>query len=151
VADKLKKENELNDEAFRKQIITGSLSPLYETQAKLKLNHIAKFDEPEDNNIIYPSDKHVVLNPVRITDERGITRIRYFVLLPATSELFEWTLVPPNLVRTKYYNDNEPIIKTINNFTPWDYSYKTLDDDMFWSQKVLLKENGKYKYLTKLQ
>ena len=151
VANQLKKENELSDQAFRKQIITKSLSPLYETRAKLKLNHIIKFDEPENNDLIYPADKRVVLNPVRITDEKGITRIRYFVLLPATSELFEWTLVPQNLVRKKNYNDNELIIKTLSNFTPWDYSYKTLDDDLFWNKKVLLREDDKYKYLTKIQ
>jgi len=43
------------------------------------------------------------------------------------------------------------VIKAISGFTTWNYAYKTLDDDQFWRDKVLLKEGGRYKYLAKLR
>ena len=146
----MKKEKKFIDENYRKQIIATKLLPFYENQAKLRLNNITKVDGPDQFNIIYPSDRYVILNPVKITDEKGATRIRYFVFLPETDEIFEWTLVPPYLLHKDEYMD-EPVTKAIGSLTTWNYSYKTLDDDHFWSEKVLLKEGGKYKYLTKLQ
>jgi hypothetical protein len=149
VADQLKKEREAEVSTFRDQLSTRYLLPFYNKQAKLKLNHIIKFDF-RDFNLIYPKDRHVVINPMSVTDEKGAITIRYFVLLPQTNEIFEWLLVKPTPLNKNDYTDN-PITKTINTFTKWDFSYPTLDDSAFWNDKVLLKENGNYKYLKKLQ
>jgi len=151
VADELKKEKEAEDRAFRNQITTSYLLPFYNKQVKLKLNHIIKLtSNPKDFNLIYPKDKRVVINAISITDEKGTITIRYFVLLPETNEVFEWQLVKPNILHKNDYTDN-PISNTINAFTKWDFSCPTLDDDIFWSKRVLLKEDGNYKYLKKLQ
>ncbi|HEY2583283.1 MAG TPA: hypothetical protein VGI43_15840 [Mucilaginibacter sp.] len=150
VADVQKKEKELADEIFRKQLIINLLKPFYEAQIKLKLSRIVKADTPAEYNLIYPKDKHVILNPIKITDEHGIVSIRYFVFLPQTNEVFEWNLATPHILHKDEYTD-EPITKTINALTTWDYSYKTLDDDAFWNEKVLAKDGANYKYLNKLQ
>ncbi len=149
VADQLKKERVAEVDTFREQISTRYFLPFYNKQAKLKLNHIIKFDF-KDFNLIYPKDRHVVINPVSIADEKGAITIRYFVLLPQTNEIFEWLLVKPNPLNKDDYTDN-PISNTISAFTKWNFSYPTLDDNAFWTDKVLLKENGYYKYLKKLQ
>jgi hypothetical protein len=126
------------------------LVPFYKKQVKLKLNHFAKADTAEAFNMIYPKDKHVILNALRVTDEKGVTRIRYFIFLVKTDEVFEWKLIPPYIIHKHDYT-NQPIIKAISAFTTWNYSYKTLDDDNFWNEKVLAKEGSDYKYLKKLQ
>jgi hypothetical protein len=94
-------------------------------------------------------DKRLILNPMKITDEKGFTRIRFFVLLPETNEIFEWNLVKPYILKKDEYTD-DPIMKTLRAFTTWNFSYPTLDDPNLWNEKVLAKEGGKYKYLTKL-
>jgi len=150
VADKLKKENELADNEFRKQAADTLLLPFYTRETKLKLNNFASVDTAEAENLIYPKDKYVILNALRVTDEKGIIRIRYFVFIVKTREVFEWTLVTPSIIKKDDYT-NDLVIKTIGALTSWDYSYKTLDDNAFWNEKVLAKENGNYKYLVKLQ
>ena len=150
VADELKKEKELADDTFRSQLITNSLIPFYNNQIKLKLNHILKADASKRYNLIYPKDAHVVLNPIKITDEKGVSSVRYFVFLPHTNEVFEWTLLTPHILRKDEFA-NDPIFKAMNAITKWNYSYKTLDDDAFWNEKVLAKDGSNYKYLKKLQ
>jgi len=150
VANVLKKEKEDKDKAFRKQLIENTLIPFYNKQVELKSNQIFKTDIPKQYNLIYPKDMSVIINPIKITDSNGVDHIRYFVFLMETHEVFEWNLVMPNLIIKGDYAD-EPITKTISKFTPWDYSYTTLDDNAFWSEKVLAKDGSKYKYLIKLQ
>ena len=139
------------NDAFRIKMVYGTLNPFYKDQAKHRANHIITIsDTTELFNLIYPKDRHVILNPRRIIDENNDTHIRFFVLLPQTKEIFEWTLVKPYLLKKGEYLD-EPVVKTIGAFTIWDYTYQTLDDDKFWADKVLAKENGHYKYLVKLK
>ena len=151
VANKLKAMKSDENDAFRIKMLYGTLNPFYKDQAKHRANHIITIsDTTELFNLIYPKDRHVILNPRRIIDENNDTHIRFFVLLPQTKEIFEWTLVKPYLLKKGEYLD-EPVVKTIGAFTIWDYTYQTLDDDKFWADKVLAKENGHYKYLVKLK
>lgn len=149
VADELKKEKETEDNSFRDDVKKKYLFPFYDKQVKLKLNHIKRYTL-SDYNLIYPKDKHVVLNPISITDENGGISVRYFVLLPKTNEIYEWQLVKPNALKKGDYTDNV-ITKTLGTLTKWGYSNNTLDDDTFWNKKVLLKDGSSYKYLKKLQ
>jgi hypothetical protein len=150
VADQLKNEKEAANSAFRKRLITDLLIPFYDRQVKSKLNHISKAAKPEEFNLIYPADMHIVINPIKITDENGVTRIRYFVFFPQKNEVYEWTLITPHVLGKNEYTD-EPILKTMNALTTWDYSYKTLDDQPFWDEKVLTKEGAGYKYLRRIE
>jgi len=150
VANNLKKEKELADGEFRKRVADGLMLLFYTKQLKLKTNGFIKADTAEVYNMIYPKDGRVVLNALRVTDQKGVTRIRYFIFLVKTNEVFEWKLVTPNVVKKDDFT-NESVIKTIGALTRWDYSFKTLDDDNFWNEKVLAKEGAGYKYLKKLQ
>jgi hypothetical protein len=150
VADELKKTKELENDAFRKELITNYMIPFYNKQAKLRVNHIIKASNPEEFNLIYPKDRHVVLNPIKITDEKGVTSIRYFVFLLSTHEVFEWNFVPRHVMHQGEFA-NESILKGIGTLTKWDYSFKTLDDDIFWNEKVFAKEGSNYKYLKKIE
>jgi hypothetical protein len=150
VADELKKETDAGNVEFKKHVLDNELLPFYRRELKQKKNRFFKYEGPEKFNLIYPADRHVVLNPLKVTDENGVTRMRFFVLLPATGEIFEWKLVPPIVLKKGEFTD-EPVTKAIGRFTTWDYSFVTLDDDLFWNDKVLLKENGHYKYLVKLK
>jgi len=100
--------------------------------------------------LIYPKDKKIILNPIEVTDEKGVNYIRYFVLFPKANEIYEWTLVKPNILKAGEYSD-DPINNTIGALTTWDFSYKTLDDTAFWDEKVLAKDGGTFKYLKKMQ
>ncbi|SDL87975.1 hypothetical protein SAMN05421820_102387 [Pedobacter steynii] len=42
-------------------------------------------------------------------------------------------------------------MENLAKITKWDYSYDTLDDEQFWNNYVLLKENGAYRYLKRLK
>jgi hypothetical protein len=151
IATVLKKEKELVDQVFRSQIKTQILLPFYYNQVKSAANHIIKIpDTSAYFALIYPKDKHVILNPMKITDENGVKSIRYFVLLPQTNEIFEWNLIKPYILKKdEYFSD--PIIKAICAFTPWDFSYPTLDDETFWDKEVLAKDENNYKYLNRLK
>lgn len=150
VANKLKEENAAADLSFRKLQIAGLLLPFYQDQVRLKSNHIFKADTPEVFYLIFPKDKHVILNPIKITDEKGIMSIRYFIFIPKTNEVYEWIFPERNVLGKDGYTD-EPINKAIGALTVWDLSYKTLDDDNFWNEKVMAKDGAGYKYLKKLQ
>ncbi|MDO3625496.1 hypothetical protein [Mucilaginibacter sp. BT774] len=150
IANSLKNDKEEDNRVFKEKMIKDILLPFYKAQIQSHSNHIIKLeDTSEDFLLIFPKDRHVVLNPIRITNENGITTARYFVLLPNTKELYEWTLIRPTLLNVTH-NEN-PIIYALSAFTIWDYSFKTLDDDAFWNYKVLAKEGGNYKYLTKIK
>jgi hypothetical protein len=150
VADTRKKEDETMRDAYHDKIVNEILLPFYKAQIKIKNNHITVLnDEAKDFTLIYPKSKEVIINPLKVTDEKGITSIRYFVLIPKINEIYEWTLVKPNIIKKGQYADS-PINDTMGSVTKWDYSYKTLDDIAFWNEKVLLKEGDTFKYLKKL-
>ncbi len=150
VADELKKEKILDDSTFRKKMIDDRLLPFYEKQSQQKLNQIIKVEGPETYNVIYSSNKNVILNPIKITDEKGVSKIRYFVFLLQTNDVFEWNLVTPYILKKNEYTD-DPIIKAINTFTQWTYTNKTLDDSNFWDECVLAKDVHGFKHLKKIQ
>ncbi len=151
VATDLKKEKEATDEAFRNHIKKDILVPFYNAQVKSRSNHFMKIENTAGYfALIYPKDHQVMISPLEVTDENGIISIRYFILLPQNNEIFEWTLVKPYVLKKGEYSD-DPINNTIGAFTKWNFSYPTLDDDKFWSEKVLAKDGDNYKYLVKLK
>jgi hypothetical protein len=151
VADQLKQVAATADSTFKDYEFNNVLLPFYEQQVNLKLNHFRKITKNDGYYcLIYPKDKQILINPVEVTDENGVNQVRYFVLIPETKGIYEWTLVKPNILKTEEYSDN-PINNTIGALTKWNLSYKTLDDDSFWQNNVLAKDGTVYKYLKKLQ
>jgi len=151
VADKMKAENAAFDSTFRSQFVTTNLVPFYNKQIKSRLNHIVGLvDRTGYYSLVYPKDKHIILNPIEVIDEKGIYSIRYFVFIPKTNEVYEWTLVKPNILKQGEYTD-DPINKTIGALTEWNFSHDTLDDNTFWDEKVLGKDTNGFKYLKRLE
>ncbi|MES2063168.1 MAG: hypothetical protein V4456_14675 [Bacteroidota bacterium] len=150
VADTRKKEDEAIRNAYNDKIRNEVLLPFYNKQIKNKANHIAKLNEGTKYfTLIYSKNKEAIINPIKVADEKGVISIRYFVLIPNTNQIYEWTLVKPNILKEGEYADN-PVNNTMGSVTQWTYAYKTLDDDAFWKEKVLLKEGDNFKYLKKL-
>jgi hypothetical protein len=149
VADKMKKDAEIAANEFNYKILKELLIPFYNKQVQLKANHIFEVKKPEAFSLIYPKDKHVILNPVEVINQDGITQIRYFVLFRTSNEIFEWTYVQHTPLGKREYA-GEQIIKTLGALTKWTFACKTLDDTVFWNEKVLLKDGATYKYLKKL-
>jgi hypothetical protein len=150
VAEQLKAEKKDGANGYRKYLSDNVLRPFFKEQAIAKLNHIVKFDAIlNDFELIYPKDRHLVLSPVKLTDEKGDTYIRFFVVEPATKHIYEWTYFKPYLLN-KGYSD-EPITKMIGSLTQWNFSYDNLDDADFWNNYVLTKDGNDYKYLKVLK
>jgi len=150
VAEQLKEEKESEELNYLKLISETILIPFFNEQAKTKLNNIAKFNSILDDFVlIYPKDRHILLSPVKITDEKGNIYIRYFVIVPATKHVYEWTYFKPYLLEKNYADS--PINKMMGSITQWDFSYKTLDDEKFWNNYVLFKSGDQYKYLKELK
>jgi hypothetical protein len=152
VADQLKIEDAATDSAFRTHLISDLLLPFFNQQIKSKQNHITKItDNTDDITLIYPKDKHVILNAIKVADEKGTYCIRYFVFMPAIGHVYEWTLVKPDAINSGDFSEDHTI-KTISAFTKWNFSYRTLDDNTFWNDRVLAKDqDGSYKYLKPLK
>jgi hypothetical protein len=150
VANTRKEEDNAKRDAYNDRIRDEILLPFYNKQIKSKANHIAKLNEGAKYfTLIYSKNKEAIINPIKVTDEKGVISIRYFVLIPNTNQMYEWTLVKPNILKGGEYADN-PVNNTMGSVTKWTYAYKTLDDDAFWKEKVLLKDEGNFKYLKKL-
>jgi hypothetical protein len=85
---------------------------------------------------------------MEIKDDNGITKVRYFVFLPRSGEIFEWNYFPTYTKKKGEAENN--IMQNLSTVTKWNYSYAYLDDEQFWKSYVLLKTNGVYRYLTPL-
>jgi len=148
VTDQLKDMKKQEAEAYQKQISTTLLQPFFRQQENERLHHIIKHNTIlEDFVLIYPKDRHVLLIPVKVTDDKGVTSVRYFVNLPGSSRVYEWTYFKPYI--SKGYVDDH-INESLGSVTKWTFANTTLDDDNFWNNFVLIKQGNAYKYLTAL-
>lgn len=146
VANQLKEEKKQETDVFKKNISATVLMPFFKEQVKSKLNHIASYDVILNNFVlIYPKDRQVILTPLKVTDEKGAKAIRFFVTVPATKQIYEWTYFKPHAL-DKGFADN-PINEMLGSVTKWTFAYDTLDDTEFWNKYVWAKEGTDYKYL----
>ncbi|RWY49459.1 hypothetical protein [Mucilaginibacter gilvus] len=146
IADELKAGKREAEKKFRQRLVNLIL-PHYESMVKSKSNHFAKLGANyQFLNLIYPASDDVVLNPFKVVDEKGVARIRFFVLIPKYNQLYEWTLPKPYVLKKGEYTD-EPITNIIKAFTAWSFADETLEDAAFWKERILLKDGGSYKYL----
>ena len=70
-------------------------------------------------------------------------------MLPGINEIYEWTLVKPVILKKGEFSD-DPINNAIGALTHWSLASQTLNDNVFWNEKVLAKDSGNYIYLRKL-
>lgn len=150
VANQLKKEAAEKARNFDQNIIEEITRPLSERIKNegnyeiVSLKHMSK-----DYLLIYPTDKSIVLTPIKVKEKDGEMFIRYFVLIPTKDnyDIYEWNYLDP-----KKFNNTQlgpSFMDQINTLTTWNFSYKNLDDKEFWEKYVLLKSGDNYKYLTK--
>lgn len=137
-------ENELFETHLKKNV----LKPVYEGQKKKDGKTWARFSE---HSLIYPCAKDIVINPVLLTNSKGVQTVHYFVAFPKTNEIFEWTYFP--VQETNQGSDlfGSIVVDQLESITEWNFSFDTLDDEVFWNQYVLMKEDGRFKYLKKAE
>ena len=148
VADQLKEEKDVETKHFKQNYSKQLLEPFFKNQTNIGANHINKFDKILDDFVlIYPKSKDIILIPLKVTDEKGIVTIRFFVTMPNSPQIYEWTYFPP--IAINGYADGV-INDTLGKLTKWTFAYDTLDDTNFWNKYVLIKDGNGYKYLRAL-
>lgn len=148
VADQLKEAKKVDAKHFQRSYSEQVLDPFFNKEVQTKSDHINKFDKILDEFVlIYPKDRHVILTPLKVTDEKGNTNVRFFVTMPGSSQIYEWTYFSP--IAIKGYAD-ALINGTLGKLTKWTFAFDTLDDNDFWNKYVLAKESSGYKYLKAL-
>ena len=139
--------------AFEKRIRKEFYKPLIDSLGKdnffpLTWNGVEEYELV----LVYPEKKDIVLSPVKIKDKDGKMRLHYYIIIPATKEVYEWTYFKPEIAGDRYETMAATVMnRSMSTLTQWNFSHETLDDDNFWKKYVLLKENGSYKYLKKIQ
>jgi hypothetical protein len=150
IAEQLKEEKTISENTFKDSVFNQVFKPFYDAKGKSGEDQILGYkSSSKDFLLIYNSDKKAILNPIEIKDEKGVVKVRYFVFLPVSEEIYEWSYFPASI--SKKGSVNNSIMKNLATITKWDYSYDTLDDEQFWNNYVLLKENGAYRYLKRLK
>ncbi|WP_316839759.1 hypothetical protein [Pedobacter gandavensis] len=146
VADQMKEEKKLAERVLMDSIAIHVFKPFYDAAIKSGQYQISGYNPVlKDNLFIYNTDKSMIINPIEITDGKGQISLRYFVFLRSSGEVHEWNYFPAFKMKKRSIENG--IMKNLATITKWDYSYDTLDDEQFWSNYVLLKENGVFKYL----
>lgn len=147
VANVIRRKKREDNEGFEKTMKEEKLKPKYE---RLKNNRPKDLSKYSEHSLIYSRDRNIVINPVLLTNDKGIHTLHYFVALTNSDDLYEWTYFPPEeLKNSGLFGSN--VVDRMNTITEWNFSYDTLDDKNFWDKYVLLKEGDKFRYLKKVQ
>lgn len=146
VASVIRKTKSVEDNEFEKTIKENKLKPAYE---QLKRKDPKAYSKYTDHSLIYPNDRSVVINPVLLTDDRGIKTIHYFVVLANSNDIFEWTYFPSEEVKgDQSFGGN--VVDRMSTITDWTFSHDNLNDKNFWENFVLVKDGDKFKYLKRI-
>ncbi|WP_214225511.1 hypothetical protein [Pedobacter sp. B4-66] len=150
VAERLKEEKAAAEKVLKDSIANNIFKPFYDAAIKSKQHQISGYESAlKDFVLIYDSNKKVVINPIEVKDDKGVVTVRYFVILSGSDEVYEWNYFPRSIKKKGVINNS--VMGNLATITKWDYSYDTLDDEQFWNNTVLLKENGIYRYLKSLK
>lgn len=147
VADGLRREKQNVRMVFERELNESLLIPYYD-ELMLKSDPLFTKYKLENDRflLIYPETQDVVLNPLICIDEEGTHTLRFFVALPDSSKVYEWVYfesIDVGLVGRGYFE----VIKSLKLVTDWNYSFKTLDDEVFWGVSVLSRDSLGYRYL----
>ncbi|WP_343704527.1 hypothetical protein [Chitinophaga sp.] len=158
VAHLLQQKKERINHAFRHYFTATTLAPL---AAQLRLRYPEKYDVLDGLfgarhfTSIFPEHKQFVLLGTAARGRHDTAgTLRYLLYQCKSGEVFEWTYFSNRAEIRGHYP--ELVITQLKTISPWDevdylHSSCTLDDDRFWEQYVFAKENGKYRYLKKLE
>lgn len=129
---------------FTKEIVQPFFLSRQKNNSNLHVDYSLGFDDK--TLLIFPPDTSVILLPVI---ENGNTMKVYALIHEdgaKSYKFYKWTFFKDFLIpKEDYYGS--PWKDFINLHTTWNMYYQFLNDTEFWNTKVLLKENGKYKFL----
>jgi len=104
-----------------------------------------------DFTLIFPASRDYILIPANVRDAQQKYSLRYFFWHAKEEKMYEWTYFSAEKYSSIIFVGFN-IVENLSTLCHWnDISYLdsscTLDDDQFWNNHVLAKEDGKYKYL----
>lgn len=134
---------------FAQDVLRTYIRPLIDAKGKEGIKPMHRFDDEDyEIELIHPKDMRIAICPVTVTTGQDETWLRYYVIIPGTKEIYEWTyFAPVRLGDTHDTYISGVMLKQLPKLTTWDFSKEVLNDENFWNKYVLLKENGRYKYL----
>lgn len=152
VANQIRQEKRRLDEQFSESITKDLLPRFYKGYCvKNSINGFIKLNGKEIQ-LIFPSDKSVILSPIVFDYGNDRKELNFFVLIPNTEKsfnIFKWNYFKP--IKPKYSSMyGLEVNEQLNKITKWNFSFDTLDDRNFWDNYVLLRLGKSYKYLTKV-
>lgn len=152
VANQIRLDKRRLDEEFSESIKLKLLPRFYEDYCKKnKIDGYIKLNG-KDIQLIFPSDKSVILSPIVLDYGNDKKELTFFVLIPSGEKsfnIFKWDYFKP--IKPKYTSMyGLEVNEQLNQITKWNFSFDTLDDNNFWDKYVLLKLGENYKYLTRV-
>jgi len=152
VADQLIYEDAEETKLFTANIVNELLPQFFESYCKW--NNLKGYIKLNGNEfaLIFPGDKSFFLTPVVLDYGQDKKELRYFLIIPEGGKentVYEWVYFKP--VSPEYcpaYGSD--VVDQMSQLTKWDFSFDYLDDTDFWNNYVLLKADGGFKYLRKV-
>ena len=145
VANWMRDENSIQNSEFEKKMIEEIFKPNYELLKKENPNQYSKISE---HSLIFSKTRKVVINPILVTNDKGMKTIHYFIAFDNSKDFYEWTYFSPFQIEDDSFGSE--VVEQIGSLTDWTFSSDNLDDSEFWNNNVLLKSGDQYKYLKKL-
>lgn len=110
---------------------------------------------PIELSLIFSKGRNLAFLPLMIKNTRQEYRIHYFFWHGDEKKIYEWHYFQSNIYNFSFHFSEE-IINNLSKITYWNdttflYSSCTIDDEGFWQNFVLLKENNTYKHLEELK
>ena len=145
VANWMRDENSIQNSEFEKKMIEEIFKPNYELLKKENPNQYSKISE---HSLIFSKTRKVVINPILVTNDKGMKTIHYFIAFDNSKDFYEWTYFSPFQIEDDSFGSE--VVEQIGSLTDWTFSSDNLNDSEFWNNNVLLKSGDQYKYLKKL-
>ena len=104
-----------------------------------------------DYILIYPENFETIICPIKVKPVNKDAFIRYFVLsknVQGSYDLFEWYYLDPKEFTNTAMGPS--LMKQLNSLADWNFSSRQINDEEFWNNYVLFRENEYYKYLKEL-
>jgi hypothetical protein len=100
--------------------------------------------------LIYPHSKQHVLGGMIVTNKVGVSKADYYLFVMSERKFYKWTF-------PKHRNTGDPLTiamsEAIRNLSSWGTEFDlgdpavTMDDENFWNEFVLKKQDNNYLYL----
>lgn len=152
VANALRQEQKVANEAFEKDINAKVIAPVFEKLKATQPDIFTKIDGLSKKfPMIYPAHKEHFICPVLVTDQEGDKTLRFFFFDLKSKQQYEWVYFEEKKVASHVSQYGGDVVYIFEKLTQWNWNFETLDDSHFWNSYILPKENGKYKFLQEVK